>query len=335
MKAKNVREYCVRVLNGMAKGLFASLIIGLILKQAGVLLGIPILEQFGKIAQYLMGPAIGAGIAVSVGASELAIFSSLIAGAIGAGTIQLVDGQAMLAIGEPVGALLASLLGAEASKVVQGKTKVDIVVVPFVTILIGGLVGIFLAPFFSTMMGILGAFINRITQLRPLPMGILLSVLMGLILTLPISSAALAISLGLAGLAAGASTVGCACQMVGFAVMSFEDNRWGGLISQGLGTSMLQIGNIIKNPWIWLPPTLASAILGPIASVVFQMENNKIGAGMGTSGLVGQFATWEVMGQNALVPMILLHFIFPGILSYLFYRILKSMGKIKDGDLKL
>jgi len=335
MKGKDVQNYFVKVLNGMALGLFASLIIGLILKQIGVLTNISLLVHFGKNAQFMMGPAIGAGVAYSIGASPLGIFASAVTGAIGAGTIKEVDGQYLVSIGEPVGALIAAFIGAECSKLIQGKTKVDIVLVPAVTIILGGFAGYFIAPFVSSMMTGLGKVINSLTYIHPLPMGILMAVLMGILLTLPISSAALAISLSLGGLAAGASTVGCACQMIGFAVISFKDNRTGGFIAQGLGTSMLQIGNIIKNPWIWLPPTIASAILGPIATMLFKMENNRIGAGMGTSGLVGQFGTIEVMGASGLTGIIMLHFILPGILSYIIYKILYKYGKIKDGDMKI
>ncbi|MTI66311.1 MAG: PTS sugar transporter subunit IIC [Firmicutes bacterium] len=336
MKKENViRDYIVKVLNGMALGLFASLIIGLILKQIGTKLGIALLSDFGQIAQYMMGPAIGAGVAYSVKASPLGIFASIITGAIGAGTISTEEGMAVINIGEPVGALVASLLGAEFSKLIQGKTKVDIVLVPATTIIVGGLVGNYIAPIVSEFMTFLGFIINRATELQPFPMGIIVAVLMGITLTLPISSAALAISLGLNGLAAGAATVGCAAQMIGFAVASFRENKVGGLISQGLGTSMLQIPNIVKKPKIWIPPIITSAILGPLATVVFKMENNKLGAGMGTSGLVGQFGTLEVMGNEGLIGIILLHFIFPAILTFLISEYMRNKGWIKYGDMKL
>ncbi|MTI70108.1 MAG: PTS sugar transporter subunit IIC [Firmicutes bacterium] len=334
-KENVIRDYIVKVLNGMALGLFASLIIGLILKQIGTKLGITILSDFGQIAQYMMGPAIGAGVAYSVKTSPLGIFASIITGAIGAGTISTEEGMAVINIGEPVGALVASLLGAEFSKLIQGKTKVDIVLVPATTIIVGGLVGNYIAPVVSEFMTFLGFIINRATELQPLPMGIIVAVLMGITLTLPISSAALAISLGLNGLAAGAATVGCAAQMIGFAVASFRENKVSGLISQGLGTSMLQIPNIVKKPKIWIPPIITSAILGPIATVVFKMENNKLGAGMGTSGLVGQFGTLEVMGNEGLLGIILLHFILPAILTFLISEYMRNKGWIKYGDMKL
>lgn len=332
---KNLRSYAINVFNGMALGLFASLIIGLILKQLGAFLSIPILEHFGKIAQLLMAPAIGAGVALSVKSPPLGVFAASIAAAIGAGSINFTDNGAILTIGEPMGALVGSLVGAEVAKLIAGKTKVDIVLVPAATILAGGLAGYLTGPWIAQGMNFLGALINTATRLHPFPMGILVSVLMGIILTLPISSAALAIALGLNGLAAGAATVGCCCQMIGFAAQSYKDNGVGGLISQGLGTSMIQIPNIIRNPWIWVPPTLASAILGPVATMVFKMENNKVGAGMGTSGLVGQFGTIATMGGSGWVGIVTLHFLLPALLSTLFCLILLKVKKIRPGDMRL
>ncbi|RKD28756.1 PTS transporter subunit IIC [Thermohalobacter berrensis] len=335
MSREGIKDYTVKVLNGMALGLFASLIIGLILKQIGVLLRIDTLIKFGQVAQYMMGPAIGAGVAYSVGASPLGIFASIITGAIGAQTVIFNGDLISLKIGEPVGALVASLLGAEFSKIIQGKTKVDIVIVPAGTIIVGGLVGNYISPIVAQIMTFLGSVINLATELQPIPMGILVSVLMGIMLTLPVSSAALAISLGLSGLAAGAATVGCASQMIGFAVASYRENKVGGLIAQGLGTSMLQIPNIIKNPRIWIPPIITSAILGPVATVIFKMDNNKIGAGMGTSGLVGQFATFSEMGTSGLLGIILLHFILPAIITLAISEYMRNKGYIKYGDMKL
>lgn len=326
-----LRGYLIKVSNGMALGLFSSLIIGLILRQCGQLLSLPHLEHFGRVAQLLMGPAIGAGVAFAVGAPPLGVFSSLVAGAAGAGTF---SGSAA-AVGEPVGALVASWAGAEVSRRIAGKTGVDIVLVPAATIVAGSAVGVVAGPAVARMMYWLGSAINAATTLHPIPMGIVLSVAMGMILTLPISSAALSISLGLSGLAAGASTAGCCCQMIGFAVASFRENGTGGLIAQGLGTSMLQIPNIIRNPWIWVPPTAAAAVLGPVSTVIFRMENSSIGAGMGTSGLVGQVSTLGVMGSSAWPGILLLHFLLPAVLSLLFSEILRRTGRIRPGDMKL
>lgn len=334
---KKITNYAIKVLNGMAQGLFASLLIGLIIRQLGTLLDIEILISFGSIAQSLMGPAIGAAVAYSVGAPPLGIFASVVVGAIGAGTFTLVDGNMVARIGEPVGALIASLVSAELTKFLSGKTKIEIVLLPLAAILVGGLVGFYISPFITAFMTFLGSLINRATELQPIPMGIIVSTVMGMVLTLPISSAALSVSLGLSGIAAGASTVGCATQMVGFAVASFRENGVGGLISQGLGTSMLQIPNIIKNPRIWIPPTLASAILGPIASAVFKMEGSRLGAGMGTSGLVGQFDAVSVMGSSSetILLIILMHLVLPAILTLLISEFMRKKGHIRLGDMKL
>lgn len=332
-----IRNYFVKILNGMALGLFASLLIGLIIKQVGTLLGYSLLINFGDMAQKLMGPAIGAGVAYSVGAPPLGIFASLIVGAIGAGSITFEGSVAVINTGEPVGAFVAALIAAESSKIISGRSKVDIVLVPMTTIIIGGLTGYYVAPFISAFMNYIGSFINMATELHPIPMGIIVSVAMGIILTLPISSAALAISLKLSGLAAGASTVGCAANMIGFAVASFKENGIGGFIAQGIGTSMLQIPNIIRNPRIWLPAIISSAILGPISTQVLKMKSNAIGAGMGTSGLVGQFAMIDTMGSSPelIIIILIMHFLLPGIISYLVSKWMRKKGYIKSGDMKL
>lgn len=330
-----MKNFCIKTLNGMALGLFSSLIIGLILKQCGQFLHLPILIQFGTLAQYFMGPAIGVGVAYSLQSPPLVLIASLITGAFGAGTIQFVEGIAQIKIGEPMGAYIASLVAALLVTNLSEKTKLDIILLPACTIIVGCLVGIFISPAISLFMKYLGEIINTATTLHPIMMGMTLAVSMGMILTLPISSAAIGISLGLHGLAAGAALVGCCCQMIGFATISYRENGMGGFISQGIGTSMLQIPNIIKNPWIWLPPTLASAILGPISTSIFHMESNAVGSGMGTSGLVGQVSTLAVMGTTSLLPMLLLHFLLPAILSLIFAKILMKQNKIQLGDMKL
>ncbi|MBP9477573.1 MAG: PTS sugar transporter subunit IIC [Sebaldella sp.] len=338
LKNKNsgiLNNTIVKILNGMAMGLMSSLVIGVVLKQFGTYLNIKELILFGQVSQYMLGPAIGAGVALSLDAPPLGVFSAVVCGMLGAGTIKYTGGSYILGSGEPVGALAASVAGALSSKVVFGKTKCDIIIVPAVAIIIGGLVGTFVSPYISNFMILIGDMINRITELKPLPMGVLISVVMGIIITSPISSAAIAISLGLSGLAAGAATVGCACHMVGFAVMGYKENGINGLISHGLGTSKLQMANSIKNPFILVPPIIASAILGGLAATVFKMVNNKIGAGMGTSGLVGQFSTIEMMGEKSLVPIVLLHFLFPAILTFFISKIMKKQGLIKIGDMKI
>ena len=335
------RNYLIKTLNGMALGLFSSLIIGLILKQIGELAGIEVLVKFGRFAQAMMGPAIGAAVAHSVKASPLGIFASLVAGTIGAGSISIAEsGQMIISIGEPMGAFVSALVAAEFSKLIAGKTKVDIVLVPAATIIVGGLVGITISPWIAAFMKAIGEVINTATELQPIPMGIIVSVIMGIVLTLPISSAALAISLGLSGIAGGASLVGCCSQMIGFAVISYRENGFGGAIAQGLGTSMLQVPNIIKNPKVWIPPIIASAILGPISTAVLGMESNSVGAGMGTSGLVGQFGAYaEMAGKVSIttffIMIAVMHFILPAVISLGISEWMRKKGWIKAGDLKL
>lgn len=336
-KNTGVLNYITNSLNGMALGLFSSLIIGLIIKQIGIIFNFNLLIDFGNIAQKLMGPAIGAGVAYSIKAPPLGILAGVVSGAIGAGSITTLEGATSIAIGEPVGAYIAAIVGAEASKFVSGKTKVDIILIPMSGIILGGLVGNYLAPGISKVMLSIGNFINLSTELHPLPMGIIVSVVMGMLLTLPISSAAIAISLNLSGIAAGAATVGCAANMIGFAVSSYDENGFGGFIAQGIGTSMLQIPNIVRKPRIWLPAIITSAILGPISSVVLKMESSSIGAGMGTSGLVGQIAVLDTMGYDikVIIEILLMHFILPGIISFYISRFMKKRGYIKRGDMKL
>ena len=331
--ANSISAYVVKVLNGMAQGLFASLIIGLIIKQVGLYLDVSIIIQLGQIAQYMMGPAIGVGVALSVGAPPLAIFASAIVGAVGAGTFVFEASLfSKVIIGEPVGALIASLVGAEVGKRIANKTKVDIILIPLFVIVAGSITGFFLSPVVAALMNAVGALINHLTTLYPIPMGIMVSVVVGMVLTLPISSAAICISLGISGLAAGAATVGCCSQMIGFACSGYKENGVGGLISQGLGTSMIQMPNIVKNWRIWIPPTLTAAVLGPFATTIFQMKNNAPGAGMGTSGLVGQINTIAVMKIESWWKIVLLHFMLPALLSFLISQILRKKRWIQDGD---
>lgn len=334
-KRQLIQEYFIKVLNGMALGLFSSLIIGVIIEQIGTLLNLEMLIYFGQFAKYMMGPAIGAAVGYSVGASQLGIFASIVTGALGSQTAVFDGSTIHLVIGEPVGAFIASLIGAEFSKLIKGKTKVDIVLVPAGTIIVGGIVGVYLAPVVAKVMTFIGSVINYTTELRPFTMGILISVIMGIMLTLPISSAALAISLKLSGLAAGASTIGCCTQMIGFAIISYRENKVGGLIAQGVGTSMLQVPNIIRNPKIWIPPIITSAILGPIGTVIFKMESDFLGAGMGTAGLVGQLRTYAVMGNTGITGIVLLHFILPAVITLLISEFMRKKGWIKFGDMKL
>jgi len=242
--------------------------------------------------------------------------------------------------GEPLGAFIATLVGIEMGRMIFGRTPLDIVITPVVTLVSGGLVAIYIGPAIATFMTYLGDIILFATQQRPFSMGIIVSVCMGIFLTLPISSAAISIILGLKGLAAGAATAGCAAQMVGFAVASYRENKLNGLLAQGLGTSMLQMPNIVRNPRIWIPAIVASAITGPIATMLFAMENNPSGGGMGTAGLVGQIMTWNTMissesSVTLCVEIALIHFIFPAVIAFSVSEWLRRIGWIKFGDMKL
>ena len=303
-------------LSGMAQGLFATLIIGTIIQQIGLFVGGDygnLIYMIGKVAAGLTGAGIGVGVARKLEAQQLVTVSAAVAGMIGAFASKLlagqliVDGNLVLAgPGEPLGAFIAAYVGIFFGHMVSGKTKVDILVTPVVTIGSGCLVGFLIGPPISGFMSWLGSLINWGTEQQPFLMGIIVSVLMGMILTLPISSAALGVILNLSGLAAGAATVGCCCNMVGFAVASYRENKVGGLLAQGIGTSMLQVPNIVKKPVIWLPAIISSAILGPVGTMVLHMTNNATGSGMGTAGLVGQIMTWQTMIQTESAQMVLI-----------------------------
>lgn len=337
-------------LTGMAQGLFATLIVGTILQQIGALIGGNVgdtIFQVSKVAAALTGAGIGVGVACRFKEKPLVVVSAAIAGMIGAFASKLlagavlVDGAIVLAgPGEPLGAFLAAYVGIEVGHMVSGKTKIDILVTPIATIGAGSVIGLVLGPPISEFMTALGELINWGTEQQPFLMGIIVSVLMGMILTLPISSAALGIILNLSGLAAGAATVGCCCNMVGFAVASYRENKFGGLVAQGVGTSMLQVPNIMKKPIIWLPAILSSAILGPIGTMVFKMTNNATGSGMGTAGLVGQITTWQTMiGSETptilLMKILLIQVILPASVTLLISEIMRKMKLIKYGDMKL
>lgn len=317
------KVYFVDALSSMALGLFSSLIIGLIIKTIGEQFKSEFFIEMGTLAMGLMGPAIGVAVAYGLNAPPLVIFSAIASGAAGA------------ALGGPAGSFVAALISTEIGKLVSKETKVDIIVTPFVTILTGYSVAAFIGPGIGYMMKGLGNLIMWGTEQRPIVMGIVVAVLMGLALTAPISSAAIAFMLDLHGLAAGAATIGCAAQMVGFAVSSYRENRVGGLIAQGLGTSMLQVPNIIRNPLILIPPTVAGALLAPIGTTILIMENNAAGAGMGTSGFVGQIMTFTTMGFSGevLIKVALLHFIGPAVIALLLSEYMRKKGWIKPGDM--
>lgn len=344
LKRKNIifsaKRYGVDALGAMAQGLFASLLIGTIISTLGQQLGIEFLVNAGSYAKAVSGPAMAISIGYALQAPQLVLFSLL---AVGQAANEL--GGA----GGPLAVLVVAIAASECGKAVSKETKVDILVTPLVTILVGVLLSVGCAPAIGAAASAVGELIMWATELQPFFMGILVSVLVGVALTLPISSAAICAALNLTGLAGGAAVAGCCAQMVGFAVMSFKENKWGGLVSQGLGTSMLQMGNIVKNPKIWIPPTLASAVTGPIATCIFGLKMNgpAVSSGMGTCGLVGQIGVYTgwlndiASGAKAAITpidwlgMVLICFVLPAVFSVLFCNILRKIGWIKEGDLTL
>ena len=338
-------------LSGMAFGLFSTLIIGTILQQIGNAIPNEIgtcIFAIGKIAASLMGAGIGCGVAAKFGEKPLVTLSAAATGMIGAFATKIlaggmIDGAVVsyAGPGEPMGAFVAAFVGIELGHLVAGKTKLDIILTPIVTIGTGAVAGLLLGPYISQFMTWLGSLINWGTEQQPIIMGIVVSVLMGIFLTLPISSAAIGVALGLSGVAAGAAVAGCCANMVGFAVASFRDNGFGGLVAQGIGTSMLQMPNIVKKPIIWLPAIIASAVTGPISSALLHMVNNSTGAGMGTAGLVGQIMGFEAMTAAgvtptvALIEMAVVHFLLPGVIAAGVAQCMRKLGWLKPGDMKL
>ena len=323
----SARLYFVDAMSAMAMGLFASLLIGTILDTLADQLGWAWLGVAAGYASSATGIAIAVAIGVALKAPPLVLYSLC---AVGLGSY---------AAGGPLGAFFSVIVAAELGKAVSHETKIDILVTPTVTILAGLGIGTLIGPGVSLIMDGFGALIMRATELEPFWMGILVSVLVGIVLTLPISSAAICFTLGLTGLAGGAATAGCCAQMVGFAVMSFAENGWGGLVAQGLGTSMLQMGNIVKNPRIWPPPALAAAITGPVATCLFRLENGiAIASGMGTCGLVGPIGllSWPGFGGAFhWLGLVLVCFVLPAVLTPLIAWPMRRLGWIKPGDCKL
>ena len=359
LKRKNIeisaKRYGIDALGAMAQGLFASLLIGTIINTVGTQFGIGFLTQavvtvgsgekavaytVGGLASAMSGPAMACAIGYALQAPPLVLFSLITVG---------FASNALGGAGGPLAVLFVAILAAEAGKAVSKETKIDILVTPLVTIFVGVALSAWWAPAIGRAASSIGGIIVWATELQPFFMGIVVSVIIGVALTLPISSAAICAALGLTGLAGGAAVAGCCAQMVGFAVMSYKENGVGGLVSQGLGTSMLQMGNIVRNPRIWIPPTLASAIAGPIATCLFrfQMSGAPISSGMGTCGLVGQIGVYTggvndvASGAKAgitsmdWIAMVLVCFVLPAVLSVVFCEVLRRVGWIKENDLKL
>ena len=331
-------------LSGMALGLFSTLIIGTIIGQIGTLVGNEIgtyLIAISSVAKTVTGAGIGVGVAAKFKQGPLVTVSAAVAGMIGAFPTLGMESFALGKAGEPLGAFVAALIGIECGRLVAGRTKIDIILTPLVSICTGAAAGFIVGSPISNVMKWLGNLVNINVEASPILGGIAVSVLMGMILTLPISSAALGVSMGLTGLAAGAATIGCCCQMVGFAVASYRENKFGGFIAQGIGTSMLQVPNILRRPLIWLPPIISSAILGPIASAVLHMVSTPIGSGMGSAGFVGQIAAYGAMLETgmsskvALIQIIIMHFVLPAVVTLIFSEGMRKAGWIKDGDMKL
>ena len=340
----SMKLYFIDAMGAMAQGLFATLLLGTILNTLAQ--QIPALAPLAKVAAfaqngYVVGSAIGIAVAAALGAQGLLLYSAVPVGAIGymlGDTILLASGAELSYTAGPAGAFIAAIFAVEIGKLVFKATKVDIIVTPVTVILVGFGVASFVCPAIARAMYYLGDFINTATQMQPLLMGILISVVVGMVLTLPISSAAICAMIGIAGLAGGAATAGCCAQMVGFAVMSFRVNGVGGLIAQGLGTSMLQMGNIVRRPQIWLPTILTSAITGPLATMVFRLHTNGVAAGMGTCGLVGPLgilsATETVTGFTWLgIAVVCL--ILPAVLTLIFSEVMIKLGLYKPEDMKL
>ena len=330
-----LKKYFIDAMGAMALGLFASLLIGTIFSTVGKYTGLEFFNEINKMASASSGMAIGAAIAYTLKAHPLVIFSCATVGYAGYSLGTVIDEKTITA--GPAGAFFAVIVAVEIGMLVSRKTKVDILVTPTVTILAGYAVAKFICPGIAYVMFYLGQFVNTATTYQPFLMGIIVSVVVGIVLTLPISSAAICAMIAISGIAGGAAAVGCCCQMVGFAVCSFRENKWGGIVSQGLGTSMLQMGNICKNPRIWIPPTFAAAVCGPLSTLVFKLECSGISAGMGTCGLVGPIGIIADSGTSVMtwIGILLLCVILPGAISLAVSELLRKIGWIKDGDMKL
>lgn len=344
-----IKKYLNRLfidgLSGMAYGLFSTLIIGTIICQIGSIIGGNTVGAYftamGNVAKTITGAGIGVGVAVKLKASPLTTISAAVAGMVGAFPNMAIESFKIGSPGEPLGAFIAAYVAIEIGGLVSGKTKLEIIVTPLCCILTGAVAGYLVGPYISAAMKWIGNLVNINVENSPIIGGIVVSVVMGILLTLPISSAAIGISMGITGLAAGAATIGCCCNMVGFAIISYRENKVGGLIAQGLGTSMLQMPNIVRKPIIWLPSIIASAILGPVSSALLKMVSTPVGSGMGSAGLVGQFAAYGAMAEAgtspviALLEIVIMHFVLPAVVCLGISEGMRKLNLIKKGDLKL
>ena len=337
------KVYFIDAMGAMAMGLFVSLLISTIFSTLADWTGLMLLEKAASYCQAVTGAALGVSIAYALKAPPLILFSAAAVGYAGnaIGGTFLLDGAEKALTAGPAGAFIAVLVAVEIGKLVSKTTPVDILVTPTVTILSGVGIALLICPAIAYVMYWIGTFVNTATELRPLLMGVIVSVVVGVVLTLPISSAALCAMIGISGCAGGAAVAGCCAQMIGFAVISFRENGWGGLLAQGLGTSMLQMGNICRKPAIWIAPTLAAAVTGPVSTLIFRLECNGVSAGMGTCGLVGPLGILSAMsgtengGLKMWIGIALVCFILPAVLSLIFNEILRRLGMVSDGDMKL
>lgn len=343
-KVKKLLTYVfIDGMSGMAIGLFATLIIGTIIENIGKLFDGTFgdyVKITGQFAKFLMGAGIALGMGYKLKKAPLVSISAGVVGMLASFVSKINVGISFTSVGEPLGAFIAAFVALEVGSLVSGKTKVDVLVTPLVAVFSGALVAFLIGTPIASFMSFLSGLIRTAGEQQPFLMGILVAVLMGVFLTLPISSAAIGVTLGLDGIVAGAAVVGCCCQMIGFAVMSFRENKWGGLIAQGLGTSMLQMPNLVKKPVLWLPPVIASAILGPISSCVLQMTSSAVGSGMGTAGLVGVIETFTTMSASqewwlVLLQIIGIDILAPAVLCFVISEVMRKFGWIKFGDLKL
>ena len=342
------KTYFVDAMGTMALGLFASLlmatIFGTLLKYVpdGNVFSrlLSLLSRYAPATGGATGAVLGVAVAYALRAPALVTFASGVVGLCGNDMLTLItaaDGAEKSVAAGPAGAFLCVLVACEVGKLVSGETKVDILVTPAVTLITGMAVAMLICPGIAYLMYWLGYFINYATTIMPFFMGIIISVAVGIVLTLPISSAAICAMIGIGGLAGGAAVAGCCAQMVGFAVASFRENKWGGVIAQGIGTSMLQMGNIVKKPVVWLPAILTSAITGPVSTCLFGLECSGVSAGMGTCGLVGPIGVFTDMGFGAasVIGVLVVCILLPAILSLVFSEIMRKLGWIEFGDLKL
>ena len=327
----------INAVDQMGMGVLATLIVGTLLRQMAVLLGdgFELLFTIGTFAQTMMAVGVAIGAAQALKAKPAVLFGTVVTTLIGAGAINMSEGSVVLSIGDPAAAFVTALASILIGKAVSGKTKLDIMITPMFTLIGGGLVGVYAAPYVTSLTGWIGFVITTATDLHPIWMGIVVAIIFCFVILSPLSSSALAIGLGLSGIAAGAALAGTAASMVGFAVISFADNGLGGLVSQGIGTSKIQFGNFVKNPAIFLPTMLAAAIGGPLSTMVFHIQTNSLGAGMGTSGLVGQIQTLYVMGTGAALPIFLVQVMLPVVISFFTWKLLVNLEWIKSGDMVL